>query len=62
MAHHVLNPVPGRQTLKDDLVSGHLGRDPLIIDDEDDELTQQPSQIMNSVWNAGMQVRVDDEL
>ena len=59
-AHHVLNPVPGRQTLKDDLMPGH----PLIIDDEDDELTQQPSdQILNSVWNAGMQVRVvDDEL
>ena len=53
-----------RQTLKDDLVPGHLGRDPLLIDDEDDELTQQPSdQILNSVWNAGMQVRVvDDEL
>ena len=50
--------------MKDDLVPGHLGRDPLIIDDEDDELTQQPSdQFLNSVWNAGMQVRVvDDEL
>ena len=63
-AHHVHDPVPGRQTLKDDLVPGHLGRDPLIIDDEDDELTQQHSdQGWSSVWKAGMQVRVvDDEL
>ena len=63
-AHHVLNPVPGRQTMKDDLVPRHLGRDPLIIDDEEDELTQQSSdQSLSSVWNAGMQVRVvDDEL
>ena len=36
MAHHVYDPTPGRQTLKDDLVLGHLGRSPLIIDDEDD--------------------------
>ena len=58
-AHHN-DPVPGRQTLKDDLIPGH----PLIIDDEDDELTQQSSdQNLNSVWNVGMQVRVvDDEL
>ena len=58
-AHHN-DPVPGRQTLKDDMIPGH----PLIIDDEDDELTQQSSdQILNSVWNVGMQVRVvDDEL
>ena len=63
-AHHVFDPVPGRQTVKDDLVPGHLGRDPLIIDDEEDELTQQSSdQSLSSVWNAGMQVRVvDDEL
>ena len=60
----MFDPVPARQTLKDDLVPGHLGRDPLIIDNEDDELTQQPSdQSLSSVWNAGMQVRVvDDEL
>ena len=46
------DPVPGRQILKDDLIPGH----PFIIDDEDDELTQQSSdQIANSVWNAGMQ-------
>ena len=58
-AHHN-DPVLGRQTLKDDLIPGH----PLIIDDDDDELTQQSSdQILNSVWNVGMQVRVvDDEL
>ena len=61
--------------MKDDLVPGHLGRDPFIIDDEDDEdgkrswedvaeLTQQHSdQRWSSVWKAGMQVRVvDDEL
>ena len=58
-AHHN-DPVPGRQTLKDDMIPGH----PLVIDDEDDELTQQSSdQILNSVWNVGMQVRVvDDDL
>ena len=46
--------------MKGDLIPGR----PLIIDDEDDELTQQSSdQILNSVWNVGMQVRVvDDEL
>ena len=50
--------------MKDDLVPGHLGRDPLIIDDEDVELTQQHSdQSWSSAWKAGMQVRVvDDEL
>ena len=37
-AHHN-DPVPERQTLKDDLIPGH----PLIIDDEDEELTQQSS-------------------
>ena len=37
MAHHVYDPILGRQTSKDDLVPGHLGRSPLIIDDEDDE-------------------------
>ena len=58
------DPVPGRQTVKNDLVPGHLGRGPFIIDDEDDELTQQhPDQRLSSVWKAGMQVRVvDDEL
>ena len=58
-AHHN-DRVPGRQTLKDDLIPGH----PLIIDDEDDELTQQSSdQNLNSVWNVGMQLRVvDDDL
>ena len=42
------------------MIPGH----PLVIDDEDDELTQQSSdQILNSVWNVGMQVRVvDDDL
>ena len=71
------DPVPGRQAVQnsndpgpglgkaqysDD--PGHFGRDPLIIDDEDDELTQQHSdQSWSSVWKAGMQVRVvDDEL
>ena len=49
--------------MRDDLVPGHLGRDPLIIDDEDDELTQHSDQSWSSVWKAGMQVRVvDDEL
>ena len=66
MVHHVYDPGTGRQTLKDDLVPGHLGRSPLIIDDEDDEaeLTRQHrGQRLSSVWNAGMQVRVvDDEL
>ena len=75
MAHHVYDPVPGRQIKKDDLVPGHLGRGSLIIDDEDDEdgtrswedvaeLAQQHSdQRWSGVWKAGMQVRVvDDEL
>ena len=51
----MLNPVPGPQTLKDDPVPGHLGRDPLIIDDEDDEMTQQPSDQI-SIPNAKYQV------
>ena len=61
--------------MKDDMVPGHLGRGPFIIDDEDDEdgkrswedvaeLAQQHSdQRWSIVWKAGMQVRVvDDEL
>ena len=32
-AQYSYDPVLGRQTMKDDLVPGHLGRDPLIIDD-----------------------------
>ena len=66
LAHHVYDPGTGRQTLKDDLVPGHLGRSPLIIDDEDDEaelMRQYTGQRLISVWNEGMQVRVvDDEL
>ena len=68
MAHHVYDPVPERQTMNDDLLPGHLGRGPFIIDDEDDEdgkrsredvaeLAQQHSdQRWSSVWKA------DDEL
>ena len=61
--------------MKDDLVPGHLGRGPLIIDDEDDEdgkrswedvakLAQPHSgQGWSSDWKAGKQVRVvDDEM
>ena len=48
------------------MVHGHLGRCPLIIDDEDDEveLTQQHTgQKWSSDWMVGKQVRVvDDEL
>ena len=75
MAHHVYDPVLERQTMKDDLVPGHLGRGPFIIDDEDDEdgkrswedvaeLAQHHSdQRWSVVWKAGMHVRVvDDEL
>ena len=55
LAHHVHDPGTGRQTLKDDVVPGHLGRRPLIIDDEDDEveLTQQLhwSQDGAVIWN-----------
>ena len=62
------HPVPGRRTahhvFATDHERRHLGQDPLTIDDEDDELTQQYSdQSLSSVWNAGMQVRVvDDEV
>ena len=66
LVHHVYDPIPGRQILKDDLVPGHLGRRPLIIDDEDDEveLTQHyTGQKWSSDWKTGKQVRVvDDEL
>ena len=61
--------------MKDDLIRGHLGRGPFIIDDKDDEdgkrswedvaeLAQQhPDQRRSSMWKVGMQVRVvDDEL
>ena len=70
MAHHVYDSIPGRQTMKDDLVPGHLGRSPLIIDDEDDEnskrswedvaeLAQQHTgQGWSNDWKAGKQVRV----
>ena len=66
LVHHVYDPIPGRQILKDDLVPGHLGRRPLIIDDEDDkvELTQHfTGQRWSSDLKTGRQVRVvDDEL
>ena len=74
-AHHAYDPSPARQIMKDALVPGHLGRGPLIIDDEDDEggkrswedvaeLAQQHSgQRWSSDWKAGKQVRVvDDEM
>ena len=66
------DPVPGRQIKKDDLVPGHLGRGPLIIDDEDDEdgnrswavvaelARQHSDQRWSRVWKVGMQVRVVD--
>ena len=66
MVHHVYAQFPGRQILKDDLVPGHLGRRPLIIDDEDDEveLTQHyTGRKWSSDWKTGKQVRVvDDEV
>ena len=58
MAHHVYDPVPG--------TTGHLGRCPPNIDDEEDEveLTQQHTgPKWSSDWMVGKQVRVvDDEL
>ena len=62
------DPVPGRRLAHHifDLVPGHLGRRPLIIDDEDDEveLTKHyTGHNWSSDWKTGKQVRVvDDEL